>query len=236
MISFFCLSRIGSDCGDSSGSDSGGGSSSSSGCGGSFNGGSGTSVSYGNCGGGTIPTSNNCGGGYTGSGPSYTSSGCGGENSEPIYGAPADYTSRATYTNQLENINSKNTSYGDITLGVNLNLVGCIGFDISFGILINLDNATQSGIFFTGGFAAGTSAGASVFAGYTPGKFLDENAATLSLGLGSIGGNIGFSSDGTISSGISGSLPIGIDAGFNISKQYGFVIPFDTPEQREKSM
>lgn len=77
---------------------------------------------------------------------------CGGENSEPIYGASADYTSRVTYTNQLENINSKNTSYGDITLGVNLNLVRCIGFDISFGILINLDNATQSGIFFTGGF------------------------------------------------------------------------------------
>ena len=108
MISFFCLSRIGSDCGGSSSSYSGGSS----------------SVSYGNCGGGTIPISNNCGGGYTGSGPSYTSSGCGGENSEPIYGAPADYTSRATYTNQLENINSKNTSYGDITLGVNLNLVG----------------------------------------------------------------------------------------------------------------
>lgn len=51
MISFFCLSRIGSDCGGSSSSDSGGGSSVSSSCGGSFNGGSGTSVSYGNCGG-----------------------------------------------------------------------------------------------------------------------------------------------------------------------------------------
>ena len=123
---------------------------------------------------------------------------------------------------------------GDTMIGVNLNFVGCIGLDISVGLVFDLDKNSQSGLFISGGFAAGVSAGISVFAGYTNGNFTDNNLVTGSIGVGTFGVNLGLADNGCITG--SGGVSYGLDAGFNISKQHGIVIPFDTPAQRQHSM
>lgn len=128
----------------------------------------------------------------------------------------------------------KKINQGDFTVGLNLNFVPCIGIDVSLGFVFDLDNSGASGLFLSGGFASGASVGGSVFAGYTKGDFEDSNIATLSSGYGLFGGSVGFSDNGNIS--FSGGLSFGLKAGFNISKQHGFVIPFDTSAEREKSM
>ena len=58
--------------------------------------------------------------------------------------------------------------------------------------------------------------------------------ATISEGLGPVGANVGLSENSNIS--VGGGLSYGLDAGLNLSTQNCIVIPFDTPEQRQKSM
>lgn len=154
---------------------------------------------------------------------------------EDVQKRAADYTSRATtqYSNN-QVTPPKKINHGDFTVGLNLNFVPCIGIDASLGFVFDLDNSGASGLFLSGGFASGASVGGSVFAGYTKGDFEDSNIATLSAGYGLFGGSVGFADNGNIS--FSGGLSFGLKAGFNISKQHGFVIPFDTPAKREKSM
>ena len=154
---------------------------------------------------------------------------------EEVQKRAADYTSRATTQYSNEQVTPpKKINQGDFTVGLNLNFVPCIGIDVSLGFVFDLDNSGASGLFLSGGFASGASVGGSVFAGYTKGDFEDSNIATLSAGYGLFGGSVGFADNGNIS--FSGGLSFGLKAGFNISKQHGFVIPFDTPAEREKSM
>lgn len=54
----------------------------------------------------------------------------------------------------MENNSSVN---GQLLVGVNLNFVGMIGADISIGLLFNLADSKKSGLFLSGGFAAGVS-------------------------------------------------------------------------------
>ncbi len=137
-----------------------------------------------------------------------------------------------TNNNLSDLSNSKNK--GDVVLGLNLNFVGCIGVDVSIGLVFDLDNLENSGLFLSGGVAAGVSVSASFFAGYTNGEVEDKNAATLSIGGGPFGGNIGFADNGKIT----GTFGVGsgLDAGLNISIQHSKVIPFDKSEQLEDSM
>lgn len=155
---------------------------------------------------------------------------CGGDpiNYVDLFGL---FTESEHITNEAQ-VNSKNC--GDILVGLNLNFVGCIGVDVSIGLVFDLDNPSQSGMFLSGGVAAGVSVGAFFFAGYTNGDFEDTHAATLSVGAGAFGGNLGFADNGNITGTI--GVGTGLDAGVNISIQHGIVIPFDTPEQREQSM
>lgn len=147
-----------------------------------------------------------------------------------ITGNTLDFSS---FSHNISESSSRTTS-GDIMIGVNLNFVGIVGFDASIGFVFDLEDSAKSGLFLSGGFAAGVSAGVSLFGGYTNGDFEDSNSATLSIGAGSYGGNIGFSENGKITG--SFGVSYGLDAGFNLSKQHGAVIPFDTPEQRENLM
>jgi len=94
---------------------------------------------------------------------------------------------------------------GQLLVGVNLNFVGMIGADVSIGLLFNLADSRKSGLFLSGGFAAGVSAGGSV--------------------------GIASNADLSVSGGFS---PIGIDAGFNISQQHMIVLPFATQEETNK--
>lgn len=132
----------------------------------------------------------------------------------------------------MENNSSVN---GQLLVGVNLNFVGMIGADISIGLLFNLADSKKSGLFLSGGFAAGVSAGVSFFGGYNSGKTDAENLGTVSVGFGPIGGSVGIdsSADLYVSGGFS---PIGIDAGFNISQQHMIVLPFATQKETNKLM
>ena len=127
--------------------------------------------------------------------------------------------------------------HGDITIGLNLNFVGMIGFDVSVGLVFDIDDPSQSGMFISGGFAVGASFSASLFSGYTSGDIEADNAGTFSIGYGPVGGNVGIDNEGKVSGNLAGSIPgIGIDAGINFSKQHTIVIPFATEAEKEKIM
>ena len=131
--------------------------------------------------------------------------------------------------------NNPSKSNGQLMIGVNLNFVGMIGGDVSIGLLFDLDDSSKSGLFLSGGFAADASAGVSIFGGYNSGKMNAENLGTISLGFGPIGANLGIDSNADLSF-TGGFSPIGLDAGFNISKQHMLVIPFATQEEKNKLM
>ncbi len=129
---------------------------------------------------------------------------------------------------------TSNTENGQIMFGINLNFVGMVGADVSVGLLFDLDDPTKSGMFLSGGFAAGVSDGASVFGGYNSGRMDAENLGTLSVGYGPFEGTLGIDSNGDLS--ISGSYsPIGLDAGFNLSRQHMIVLPFATEEEKKSN-
>ena len=137
--------------------------------------------------------------------------------------------------NNIQNSDNDVTTKGQIMIGLNLNFVACIGFDVSIGFLFNLDDSTKSGLFLSGGFASGVSAGVSIFGGYNFGSMDAKNLATVSTGYGPIGGNFGVDSNGDFS--FNGSFsPIGLDAGLNLSIQHMIVLPFATEEEKEKMM
>ncbi len=130
---------------------------------------------------------------------------------------------------------SKKNIHGQVTIGFNLNAVAMIGFDASIGLQFNLDDPAKSGMLLSGGFASGTSLGASVFAGYNSGKADAENIGTFSVGYGSWGGNVGIDTDGKLSLGFSYAIPgIGIDGGMNFSKQHMIVLPRATEEEKSR--
>ncbi|MDD7724341.1 MAG: RHS repeat-associated core domain-containing protein, partial [Bacteroidales bacterium] len=132
---------------------------------------------------------------------------------------------------------TNNTENGQIMFGINLNFVGMVGADVSVGLLFDLDDPTKSGMFLSGGFAAGVSVGASVFGGYNSGRMDAENLGTLSVGYGPMGGNFSIDSNGEISGSLSASIPgCGIDAGFNLSRQHMIVLPFATEEEKRAMM
>ena len=156
---------------------------------------------------------------------------------EAVQKRAAEYLQRAKMIYKYSPITEgKQVVNGQLMVGLNFNFVACIGFDCSIGLLFDMDNCSNSGLFGSGGFAAGVSLGASVFGSYNTGRLDAENLATVSVGYGLVGVNIGIDSDGKISGGLGGSLPMGIDAGFNISKQHMVVFPFATEKEKEEMM
>jgi hypothetical protein len=143
-----------------------------------------------------------------------------------------------TETNSpCESIKGKKKVHGQVTIGFNLNAVAMIGFDASIGLQFNLDDSEKSGMLLSGGFASGTSLGASVFAGYNSGKADAENIGTFSAGYGLVGVNLGMDVEGKLSGSLSFSIPnFGIDSGFNFSKQHSIVLPFATDEEKNRLM
>lgn len=155
---------------------------------------------------------------------------------EAVQKRAAEYLQRAKMIYKYSPITEgKQVVNGQVMVGVNINFVGMMGFDGSIGLLFDLDDSTQSGLFLSGGFASGVSAGISIFGGYNSGRMDAKNLGTISAGYGPGGGSIGIDSNGNLS--LSGSFsPIGLDAGFNFSIQHMIVLPFATEEEKMEMM
>ena len=93
----------------------------------------------------------------------------------------------------------------DVFVGVEVDLIGAFGVEFGFGVVVDLDTPTDSGIFGNGGLAGGANVGVVVGGGYATGDIegvsagVDVNMPGFSIqssigedGGGVVGGSLGF--------------------------------------------
>lgn len=87
------------------------------------------------------------------------------------------------------------TGMQDVYFFGEIDVVGILGVEGGIGIVFDLDNPGESGVFFTGGVAGGANVGASVGVGYAPND-IEGTGTTFDINAFGGSGTVSFDNNG----------------------------------------